>query len=104
MVVAVKGPGRLPPEIIRQTVRASYAPLRACYERGLATSPALRGRVTTRFVIAADGSVADVADGGSDLPNEKVTACVREGFRRLRFPAPEGGQMTVQYPILLDPG
>jgi len=85
-------------------VRASYRVFRGCYERGLATNPKLEGRVTVRFVIQPDGSVGGVANGGSDLPNDEVVKCVLEGFVGLRFPAPAGGIVTVQYPIMLQPG
>jgi hypothetical protein len=96
--------GTLPPLVIRQVVRASYGVFRGCYERGLVTNPNLEGRVTVRFVIQVDGSVGDVTNGGSDLPNDEVVQCVLQGFVGLRFPAPRGGIVTVQYPIMLQPG
>jgi hypothetical protein len=102
--VGSPGTGRLPPVVIRQIVRASYSVFRGCYERGLATNPKLEGRVTVRFVIQRDGSAGDVTNAGSDLPDEEVVKCVLQGFVGLRFPAPVGGIVTVQYPIMLQPG
>jgi hypothetical protein len=96
--------GHLPPVVVRQVVRASYGVFRGCYERGLATNPKLEGRVTARFVIERDGSVSNVTNGGSDLPSEEVIQCVIQGFLGLRFPPPVGGIVTVQYPIMLQPG
>jgi hypothetical protein len=96
--------GRLSPHVIRQVVRASYAVFRGCYERGLWVNPKLEGRVTVRFVIQRDGSVSDVINGGSDLPSDEVIECVIESFSSLRFPPPVGGIVTVQYPIMLQPG
>lgn len=93
--------GHLPFVVIRQIVRASYGAFRDCYRRGLITSAKLEGRVAVRFVIQQDGSVDQVANGDSDLPSEDVINCVIHGFRPLRFPAPRGGRMTVEYPILL---
>jgi hypothetical protein len=93
--------GRLPPVVIRQIVRASYGAFRECYKRGLTMNPKLEGRVTVRFVIQQDGSVDQIANGGADLPSEDVINCVLHGFRALRFPAPRGGIVTVQYPILM---
>lgn len=104
MIGLAKGGGRLAPEVIRQVVRASYAVFRGCYERGLATNPKLEGRVTVRFVIQGDGSVSDSTNGGSDLPSDEVVQCVIQGFLGIRFPAPSGGSVTVQYPIMLQPG
>jgi Ca-activated chloride channel family protein len=57
-----------------------------------------------RFVIANDGSVASVVDGGSNLGDASVVGCVFTAFRSLSFPAPEGGGVvTVVYPIEMSP-
>jgi hypothetical protein len=44
------------------------------------------------------------ADGGSDLPDQSVVQCVVRGFGNLSFPQPEGGMVTVVYPIIFNPG
>ncbi|HEV8244462.1 MAG TPA: AgmX/PglI C-terminal domain-containing protein, partial [Polyangiaceae bacterium] len=93
--------GRLPPELIQLIVRRSFAPFRRCYERGLAKNPKLEGRVSVRFVIDRDGKVTQVSDGGSSIPDPEVRECVLAAFRDLRFPAPDGGIVTVVYPIML---
>jgi len=54
-------------------------------------------------VIDKDGSVSRSADGGSDLPDAQVVACVIRGFGNLSFPQPEGGIVTVIYPIIFSP-
>lgn len=95
--------GRLPLIVIRQVVRASYGFFLACFEGGLARHPRLAGESTVRFAIDDDGAVSHVVDAGGDLPDEDVTQCLIQGFRALRFPAPSGGSMTVQYPIVLRP-
>lgn len=95
--------GRLPVVVIRQVVRRSYGAFRDCFEGGLARHPKLAGLVTVRFTIQRDGAVSNVVDGGSDLPDEDVTQCLIQRFRALRFPAPNGGSVAVQYPILLRP-
>ena len=43
-------------------------------------------------------------DGGSDLPDQGVVGCVVRGFGNLSFPQPEGGIVTVVYPIIFNPG
>jgi Ca-activated chloride channel family protein len=96
--------GRLPPEVIQRIVRQDFGRFRLCYERGLRANPALAGRVTTSFVIDRQGSVSTVADGGSDLPDREVVGCVVRSFSGLSFPQPEGGIVTVRYPILFSPG
>lgn len=96
--------GRLPPEVIQRIVRQNYGRFRMCYEQGLARNPNLEGRVSVRFVIGRDGSVSNVGNGGSDLPDSSVISCVISAYYGLSFPQPEGGIVTVVYPIMFAPG
>ena len=96
--------GRLPPEVIQRIVRQNYGRFRACYERGLRRNPNLQGRVAIRFVIGRDGSVVSAANGGSDIPDAEVIQCVARSFQGLSFPQPEGGIVTVFYPIVFSSG
>lgn len=125
-----KGPpvrGRLAPELIQQVVRANFAGMRRCYEAGLARNPKLAGRISTKFVIERDGYVSsamDVHDAPKEtplpnlpkdfdtraqqdeprFPDAEVVRCVAERFAKLAFPKPEGGIVTVVYPIVFAPG
>jgi hypothetical protein len=96
--------GRLPPEVIQRIVRQNYGRFRMCYEQGLKGNPNLEGRVSVRFVIGSDGAVSHVSNGGSDLPSSSVVACVVRAYYGLSFPQPEGGIVTVVYPIMFAPG
>ncbi|HEX2870482.1 MAG TPA: AgmX/PglI C-terminal domain-containing protein, partial [Polyangiaceae bacterium] len=96
--------GRLPPEVIQRIVRQNFGRFRVCYEQGLGRNPNLQGRISARFVIGREGAVSNVANGGSDLPDSGVTSCVLSAFYGLNFPQPEGGIVTVVYPINFDPG
>lgn len=96
--------GRLPPEVIQRIVRQNYGRFRMCYEQGLAGNPNLEGRVSVRFVIGRDGSVSNVSNGGSDIPDSNVVQCVIRAYYGLSFPQPEGGIVTVVYPIMFSPG
>jgi hypothetical protein len=99
-----QGSGRLPPEAIQRIVRQNFGRFRACYEAGLVRNPALSGTVTTRFVIDRAGAVASAVDGGSSLPDPAVAGCVVRAFSGVSFPQPEGGIVTVSYPISFSPG
>jgi len=96
--------GHLPPEVVQRIVRQNYGRFRQCYENGLRTNPNLTGRVTARFVIGREGSVANVQNGGSDIPDSGVVSCVVSAFYGLSFPTPEAGIVTVSYPIMFSPG
>jgi len=96
--------GRLPPEVIQRIVRQNYGRFRLCYENGLRNNPNLQGRVSVRFIIGRDGSVSNVGNAGSDLPDPGVVSCVTRAYYGLSFPQPEGGIVTVVYPIMFSPG
>jgi Ca-activated chloride channel family protein len=96
--------GRLPPEVIQRIVRQNFGRFRLCYENGLRNNPNLQGRVAVRFVIGRDGAVSNVGNGGSDMPDGAVVSCVVRAFSGLTFPVPEGGIVTVTYPIMFSPG
>jgi hypothetical protein len=96
--------GRIPPEVIQRIVRQNFGRFRLCYENGLRNSPNLQGRVSVRFVIGRDGAVSNVSNGGSDMPDGNVVSCVVRSFYGLSFPQPDGGIVTVTYPIMFAPG
>jgi hypothetical protein len=93
----------LEPSLIQGEVRRHYGDFQRCYQWGLAIDPNIAGRVTARFVIARDGSVSSVSNAGSDFPNVRVTTCILEQFYKIKFPEPDGGIVTVVYPIMLAP-
>jgi len=91
--------GKLPPEVIKRIVRANFPRFRVCYEQGLKKEPKLAGTVANKFVIDATGAVESVTAEGGTLPNEQVKSCITGVFRTLSFPEPEGGKVTVTYPL-----
>jgi hypothetical protein len=95
--------GHLPASTIQRVVQQNFGRFRSCYEGGLKSNPNLTGRVTARFVISRDGSVANVASGGSDLPDPGVVSCVLRAYGTLSFPAPMDGIVKVSYPIMFSP-
>ncbi|HSC88963.1 MAG TPA: AgmX/PglI C-terminal domain-containing protein [Polyangiaceae bacterium] len=95
------GPGgRLPASAIQAVIREHFDDLRRCYQAGLGRDASLTGKVIVRFVIGRDGTVtAKGAAPESTMPDAAVTACVLDEFAKLVFPQPEGGIVTVVYPI-----
>ncbi len=97
--------GRLPPEVIQRVVRQNFGRFRLCYEKGLFKDPNLAGKVAIRFVIETDGSVSSASsDTATALADAAVVTCTAKAFAALSFPAPEGGKVTVVYPISFSPG
>jgi hypothetical protein len=121
-----KPKGHLPPEVIQTIVHNNFGVMRRCYEEGLGRDPTLKGSIATKFVIDRDGTVSTAADihdvpatavapsllvekeredvDAPRFPDPKVTACVVAQFKELRFPPPQGGIITVIYPLIFHPG
>jgi TonB family protein len=97
--------GRMAPEIIQHIVREHFGAFRKCYEAALGRNATLAGKVTVRFVIDPTGAVAAAAsDPSSTLQDADAVQCIVRGFGKLVFPPPDGGSVTVVYPIQFNPG
>ncbi|HZO15093.1 MAG TPA: AgmX/PglI C-terminal domain-containing protein, partial [Polyangiaceae bacterium] len=91
--------GRLPPEIVQRIVRQNFGRFRGAYNAALRRNPQARGRVAMRFVIALDGSVTNVDVASTEINDAQFLEDLRQAFASLTFPVPEGGVVTVTYPI-----
>ncbi|MBS2017343.1 MAG: AgmX/PglI C-terminal domain-containing protein [Deltaproteobacteria bacterium] len=92
--------GRLPPEAVQRIVRQSSGRIRACYATALQRDPSLEGRVSTKFVIDRSGAVVLAANVENELADAQVASCVTRAFSSMSFPEPEGGIVTVVYPVI----
>jgi outer membrane biosynthesis protein TonB len=95
--------GRLSTDVVQRIIRQNLGRFRMCYDAARARAPQLEGRVSLRFVIGRDGSVTNVSDGGSDVNDPSLVACVKSAYSGLSFPQPEGGIVTVVSPLLFRP-
>ena len=111
--------GRLEPAIVQRVVRSHNEDFRRCYEASLVKDPSFTTRIEVRFVIGRNGQVPEAGaqptrvnggapDGVSTAHGlaKEVAACLDKAFRTLTFPRPQGGIVTVKYPIVFtaDPG
>jgi TonB family protein len=96
--------GHLAREKIEAVVRKNHGVFRDCFEKGHTRNRRLKGQVTVRFVIDRDGRVSLSELEKSTLGDEQATSCIVDGFRKLRFPHPDGGVVTVVYPMKFSPG
>jgi hypothetical protein len=97
--------GQLPPEVIQRIVRQNFGRFKLCYSEGLRKDGHLAGKVSVKFVIDATGAVSSVQrEATTTMPDATVVDCIVRGFGNLSFPQPEGGIVTVIYPINFAPG
>jgi hypothetical protein len=90
-------------EAIRRVIRDNFGAFELCYDAGLRHDPLLHGRVVVRLDIASGGAVALAADGGSDLPDPDVVACVVRAFGGLSFAPSDAPAIHVVYPLVFFP-
>jgi hypothetical protein len=96
--------GALDKSLIEQVIKRNLNSIRYCYSRELSRSPTLGGKLTVKFTIASDGSVAK-AETRQGIGSPAVESCVAERFLRFKFPTPKGGGVVVvSYPFVFSPG
>jgi hypothetical protein len=102
-VGSIKLGGGMTLATVRTGVHAAEARLRLCYEHGLVADPRLAGRVTVRFSVDAQGSVADVDTESDTIPGD-VRACVRDAFSTMTFAPPKTAPAKIVYPLDFNKG
>jgi hypothetical protein len=93
--------GQLSVDLVNETMQKHTSALQACYKAGIRRDKTLNGVVLMRFVIGEDGKVTEAVDAGSALPDEEVIKCLLEEVRKIEFPKPKSGTVTVLFPIQL---
>lgn len=85
--------GAIDKEALRKILNANFDQIRGCYEQELALDHGLDGKVTLRWVVREDGSVArvEVDETGTTLRNRKVEQCMMARVAGWKFPRPRGG-------------
>jgi outer membrane biosynthesis protein TonB len=99
---AAGGSGMLEPGEVAGVVNRRIGAIKGCYEQALKRDPTLQGKITIRFTISGSGKVSDAKCIVNELP-PAVCSCVQDSFLRFRFPPPEGGAVTFEYPFLFTP-
>lgn len=90
---------------IQGAIRAQVPEIRDCYEQWLRQNPNLAGKITLRFTIGmgeGGGEHAKVTGVGvkdSTVNNVFMQGCVQSVVSTMRFTKPEGGSLTVSYPM-----
>ncbi len=91
--------GALPAEVVRRIVRHNVGKFQRCYETGLRKHPRLEGKVELAFVIGTDGSVVSAKPQSSSLSDTATVSCLVSAVKKLQFPAPAQGVVSVILPL-----
>ena len=93
--------GKLTQEAIRGIVEKSGDVFGDCYTLGAGGKMKdFKGSVTVKATIGPSGTVNQSEITTSTTKNPKVDACVREAFRKIKFPRPrDGGTSVITFPV-----
>jgi hypothetical protein len=97
-------------EYVREAIKEQLVPVAVdCYNTALQQDPKLGGKLVMNFTIIGVEEVGGVVeeadiDEESTLDSEFVRECLRESLMTVTFePPPDGGRVTVTYPLTFEP-
>lgn len=88
---------------VRVTMEQQSKAFAKCHEPRARKVPALAGGAEFNIRVLSTGEVSDVHVRQSDLGDRVLERCFSEVIRNTRFPAPHGGEATVQWTMSLAP-
>lgn len=95
--------GRVAPEEILRQATARIGALRTCYASAYAIDSKLSGEVRANFRFLPNGDLKTL-EFKSDLAiTPAFKTCLTSALSTIKMPASNGGMLTVDYPIALDP-
>jgi hypothetical protein len=93
--------GSLSKEEIARVIRRHLNQIKYCYEKELTKKPNLRGKVTTKFIIAGTGRVQMAKIYQTTMGYAPTEKCIVRIIKMMRFPQPRGGGIVqVVYPFM----
>lgn len=98
---AVDGTGLLDGNEVSRVLKERKSSIQLCYEKALRRNPTLAGKVKIQFTISGSGRVSSVKVLENDVSPE-VGDCIAQTISRLRFPSPEGGDVTFANSFLFE--
>lgn len=95
--------GSLDARQIASVVRRRIKSLQDCYERELKRDGSLTGKIEVEFTIGESGRIEEARVSNNEMGSRAVGACLVSRVRRWKFPAPDGGSVTVNFPFIFTP-
>jgi TonB family protein len=95
--------GALDSDAIAKVVRARKRMVQDCYERELKRDPGLSGKIEIEFTIDSNGRISEAFVASNRMGSDAVGDCIISRLKRWRFPKPDGGSVTVNFPFIFTP-
>ncbi|MCC7071257.1 MAG: TonB family protein [Deltaproteobacteria bacterium] len=95
--------GKVDKKGVAATIRRRQDAFQACYETALRANSKLQGKLVIEFTIGEGGKVTDARIVRDGLGSSEVANCVLATMRRIRFPAPSDGEVTISNSFVFQP-
>jgi len=96
--------GKIDKKSVANAIRRRQDGFQGCYETALKANSKLAGKLVVDFTIADDGRVIEANVVKDGIGSAEVSSCVIALLKRLKFPAPEGGEVTISNTFVFQPG
>lgn len=97
--IMVGGEGNVSTREVHSAIWEHNDEITKCYEAGIKKDKELSGKMTIEVRIGAKGRVISAETTLNEL-GPVVEKCVLKKIKRIRFPEPEGGLVTVELPMM----
>lgn len=84
---------------VDKVINGQMAAFDKCYTLGADKQGKLEGTITMKVTVGPLGQVKDATVEKSTVKNTKVDKCVKEAFKKMKFPQPKGGTAIINYPL-----
>jgi hypothetical protein len=96
---ATDATGTLSPSAFTFVYRHYRSQISSCHSSVTRGGQDVSGIIRVRVRIGVDGHVVRTRILENSTRNEALATCVQERIRTWRYPAPEGGEVEVDYPL-----
>jgi outer membrane biosynthesis protein TonB len=96
--------GKIDKKSVAATIRRRQDGFQGCYETALKANSKLAGKLVVEFTIGDDGKVTEARVVKDGVGSGEVSSCVVSLLKRLKFPAPADGEVTISNTFVFQPG
>lgn len=96
--------GTIDKRAVQRALRARGKAFQLCYENALKQNSKLNGKLVVEFTIGDRGRVVEALVVNDELGSSQVSRCVLDTLKRMRFPPPEDGDVTITNTFVFQPG
>ncbi len=95
--------GEIDAKAVKRVLKRKGKMFQQCYETALKSNSKLKGKIVIEFTINKRGKVSE-ASAVKDGVGGGVAKCVVSAMKRVRFPRPDDGEVTIANAFVFQPG